>query len=81
MANAKKQFETILVFLVPQVVKLITEHYKCDEVSAARMFYQSKIYTYLEKEETKVWHFSAHNLFFLFDEEQKTGSFVFPEEC
>ena len=73
----KQKFEAVLV---PQVIRLITEHYPYDEVTASREFYESEVYFSLEQEDTKVWHLSPLTLFNMFDEEKKTGSFTFPEE-
>ncbi|MCQ4794166.1 hypothetical protein NE604_00710 [Anaerofustis stercorihominis] len=77
----KQKFEAMLVLLVPQVIHLITENYPYDEVFAAKEFYDSKVYSFLEQEDTKLWHLSALTLFNMFDEEKKTGTFVFPEEA
>ena len=77
----KQKFEAILMLLVPQVMHLITENYSYDEVSAAKEFYDSKVYSFLEQEDTKLWHLSALTLFNMFDEEKKTGTFTFPEEA
>ena len=76
----KKKFEAMLVLLVPQVIHLITENYPYDEVTASKEFYESKVYSLLEQEDTKLWHLSALTLFNMFDEEKKTGTFTFPEE-
>ena len=77
----KKKFEAMLVLLVPQVIHLITENYTYDEVTASKEFYESKVYSLLEQEDTKLWHLSALTLFNMFDEEKKTGTFTFPEEA
>ena len=77
---ADKKFEAILILLIPQVVKLICENYPIDEMSASKDFYESEVYSLLEHENTKLWHFSPLTLFNLFVEEQKTGSFELPEE-
>lgn len=77
----KRKFEAILILLVPQVIHLITENYSFDEVTAAKEFYASRVYSFLELEETKLWHLSALTLFNMFDEEKKTGTFTFPEEA
>ena len=77
----KKKFEAMLVLLIPQVIHLIIENYTYDEVTASREFYESKVYSLLEQEDTKLWHFSALTLFNMFDEEKKTGMFTFPEEA
>ncbi len=34
----KQKFEAVLTLLVPQVIRLITEHYPYDEVTASREF-------------------------------------------
>ena len=75
----QKKFEALLVLIIPEVVRLIIEKYKCDEVTAAREFYSSKVYSLLEQEDTKMWHFSPLTLFNMYDEERKTGTITFPE--
>ena len=75
------KFEALLTLIVPQVVQLICEHYGWDETTAADKIYSSKVYASLEREETKVWHFSPLTLFSMFEEEQRLGTFDFPEEA
>ena len=77
----KQKFEAMLILLVPQVVHLITENYPFDEVTASKEFYDSQVYSFLEQEDTKLWHLSALTLLNMFDEEKKTGTFTFPEEA
>lgn len=77
----EEKFGAVMGILVPQVVRLITEKYLSDELTAAKEFYNSKVYGLLEQEETKVWHFSPLTLFNMFDEEKRTGTFEIPEEC
>ena len=76
-----KKFEAILTLLVPQVIQLIVENYSFDEITASREFYESKVYSLVEQEDTKLWHFSPLTLFNMFDEEKKTGDFELPEEA
>lgn len=76
----KKKFEAMLMLLVPQIIQLITENYSYDEVTAAKEFYNSRVYSILEQEDTKLWHLSALTLFHMFDEEKQTGTITFPEE-
>ena len=76
----KERFEVLLTLIVPQVIQLIIEHYSCDEMTASKEFYSSEVYSILEQEDTKLWHFSPLTLFHMFDEEKKTGAFVIPEE-
>ena len=77
----QKKFEAILILLVPQVVSIITEKHKCDELTATKAFYDSKLYSLLELEGTKLWHLSAPALFELYDEECRVGRITFPEEA
>ena len=78
---ADKKFEAILTLLVPQVINLICENYPLDEMTASKEFYESKVYSLLEQEDTKLWHFSPLTLFNMFDEEKRTGDFQMPEEA
>ena len=76
----KEKFGAVMSILVPQVIRLITENYSYDEMTAANEFYRSDLYALLEQENTKLWHFSPLTLFNMLDEEKKTGSFEIPEE-
>ena len=78
---ADKKFEAILTLLVPQIISLICENYPLDEITASREFYESKVYSLLEQEDTKLWHFSPLTLFNMFDEEKRTGDFQMPKEA
>lgn len=77
----KKKFESMLILIVPDIVKLIVENNAVDEIEAADRFYRSKVYEKLEQEETKLWHLSPLTLYNMYEEEQKTGNVVFPEEA
>lgn len=77
----KKKFDSMLILIVPAVVRLIAENYSIDEIEASNIFYDSKVYEKLEQEDTKLWHLSPLTLFTMFDEEQKTGVVTFPEEA
>ena len=76
-----KKFQSLLVLIVPDIVKLISEKHSVDEIAASDMFYSSKLYEKLEQEETKLWHLSPMALFEIFKEEQKSGVLIFPEEA
>ena len=76
----QKKFESILSLIVSKVIDLIIENYNVDELTASRKLYASTLYSVLENEETKIWHFSPLTLFNMYDEEVKTGKITFPEE-
>lgn len=77
----KDKFEALLaIAIVPPVVKLIAEHFNLDEKKAVNDFYSSKVYSFLEREDTGVWHYSPLTLFSMYKEECDFGTFEFPEE-
>ena len=76
-----KKFESMLILIVPEVVRLIVKNYKLSEIEASEKFYNSELYEKLEQEETKLWHLSPVMLVTMFDEEQKTGTITYPEEA
>ena len=75
------KLSTLLVLIVPEIIKLITETYRISEESAAEMLYKSNLYAALEREETKLWHLSPAALFEMLKEERETGTITYPEEA
>ena len=71
----------ILVMLVPQVIKEIVDNEKISEDEATESFYNSKVYSVLEIENTKLWHLSSKALYELYKQEKQTGKIDFPEEA
>ena len=76
----QKKFEAMLVLIVPKIIALIVQNQGIDEVTASRRFYESRVYSLLEEEATKLWHLSPLTLFHMYDEEVNTGNITFPEE-
>lgn len=77
----KSKFEALLALIVPKVVMLIVQNHNTDEMTAVKRFYESKVYSSLEKEDTKLWHLSEYAIFQMYDDETKSGSFEVPEEA
>ena len=75
----QKKFEEILTLLVPMVIDLIVKNHKVDEETAIKAFYESKVYSLLDEEDTKMWHYSPLTLFYMYDEGYRTGNITFPE--
>lgn len=75
----QKKFEAMLVLIVPKVIGLIVENHEINEVEASKKFYESKVYSLLEEEDTKFWHLSPLTLYNMYDEEIKTGNITIPE--
>ena len=74
----EKDFEIMLYGITANVIAKIMELNNWSEDVAMERFAQSKIYSYLEREETKVWHYSSLMLAQLFNEE-RAGKFSLPE--
>ena len=73
-----RSFETLLYGITANVVAKIMELNDWDENIAMERFTQSKLYSYLEREETKVWQYSSLMLAQLFHEE-RSGHLSLPE--
>ena len=74
----ERSFETLLYGITANVVAKIMELNGWTEDKALERFTQSKLYSYLEREETKVWQYSALMLAELFNEE-RAGRLSLPE--
>ena len=74
----KEQFENLLSTIVTKTVTLIMENNNWSEEKTLYRFVTSKVYSLLEKEETKVWHLSAWLLAALFEDE-RSGNLVWPQ--
>ena len=74
----ERSFETLLYGITANVIAKIMELNGWSENQAMERFLQSKVYEYLEREETKVWQYSALMLAQLFNEE-RAGHLLLPE--
>lgn len=74
----ERSYETLLYGITANVVAKLMELNDWEEDMALERFTSSKLYTYLEREETKVWQYSALMLAQLLNEE-RAGRLVLPE--
>ncbi|MBQ4139918.1 MAG: hypothetical protein IJD70_01145 [Clostridia bacterium] len=74
----ERSFETLLYSITANVVQRLIEINGWSENESMARFTQSKLYSFLEKEETKVWQYSSLMLAELFNDE-RSGRLVFPE--
>ncbi len=74
----ERSFETLLYSITANVISEIMELNGWSENDAIKRFTASKLYSYLEREETKVWQYSTLMLAQLFNEERE-GRLVLPE--
>lgn len=74
----ERSFETLLYGITANTVAKIAQETEWTENEAMERFTSSKLYALLEKEETKVWQYSATMLTQLFSDE-RAGQLVLPE--
>lgn len=67
--------------VVPPIIQLIRQKTGQNALEAVEKFYHSELYSLLEKEDTKIWHYSALTLFNMYASEMETGKIAFPEEA
>lgn len=72
------EFENLLYTITSSTVNVIMQETGWSEDEAMERFVRSKVYAQLEKEQTKVWHYSAAMLAQLFNDE-RAGRLVWTE--
>ena len=75
----KSKFAAILPVIVSGLIKKIVEGTGIKEDDAFDKLYNTKLYTALETEETKVWHYSVPLLYDLYQGEMTTGELELPD--
>lgn len=75
----QEQFAAIMPYISADLVAMIVKNKNLTEEEAIAKLYSSKLYESLEKEETKVWQYSTRMLYSLFEQEEKTGTILFPD--
>jgi len=72
-------FELVLQTISTGLVSKIISDSKLTEDVAMEKLYLSELYSTLEREETKVWHYSVPLLYELYKQEIATGRLTLPE--
>jgi hypothetical protein len=75
----KTQFDTFIASLMPAIVEAIMNLTKEPFEEVTVKFYKSKVYQMLGDETSKLWRFSPLLIAELFNDEQTTGNFDYPE--
>ena len=75
----QKQFFAIMPFICADLVGMIAQREEISENQALSKLYKSKLYSILEREETKLWQYSTEMLYSLFVQEERTGNIEFPD--
>jgi hypothetical protein len=75
----KNIFEIVLQTISTGLIEKIMSESGLDEDTAMENLYSSAIYSALEREETKLWHYSVPLLYELYAEEMISGRITLPE--
>ena len=73
------EFEAILPLKVEGIVEQLIAERKMQLQEALEYLYSSQIYALLEREETKIWHYSPQMLLYLLENEKNTGELRLPQ--
>lgn len=73
------KFLAMMPYISADLAYMIATKQKITEEAAVLKLYGSKLYAALEQEETKVWQYSTHMLYSMFEQEEKTGEFRYPD--
>ena len=75
----QNQFNAIMPHICSSLADMIAVKQGLSEREAVSRLYSSLLYSYLEDEEMKVWHYSTSMLYELYKQGEDTGSIQFPE--
>lgn len=75
----QEQFAAMMPYISADLVAMIANKQNISSKEAITKLYTSKLYASLENEETKVWQYSTQMLYSLFEQEEKTGTILFPD--
>lgn len=77
---SKEEFTAIMPYISADLVGLIARKNNISEEDAVLKLYNSKLYSALEDENTKVWHYSTDMLYSLFEIKMKMQKSGNPDE-
>ena len=72
------EFSLLLAGKIASTAKLLMEQFNWDEDYALKRFAESKLYSFIENQQSKVWYYSPLMLAQLFSDE-RAGQLAFPE--
>ena len=75
----ERELSTLIWLRVRDIVKMLLEQKNIPINEAFNLIYNSQVFELLANEKTKVWHYSAHMLYYLLQNEIKTGNVDLPE--
>lgn len=75
----QEQFIAMMPYISSDLVGMIATKNNITEDEAITKLYASKLYALLEQEDTKLWQYSTDMLYSLFEQENQTGTIMFPD--
>lgn len=75
----QEQFIAMMPYISSDLVGMIATKNNVTEGEAITKLYASRLYALLEQEDTKLWQYSTEMLYSLFEQEEKTGTIIFPD--
>jgi len=76
----QENLNTLLVLITPGIIQSLVDARNITPEAASIILYNSKLYSLLEDEKTKMWRLSYLLLYDMLEEELATGEITFPEE-
>ena len=74
-----EQFNVIMPIISSDIVKTISARKNISESESISLLYSSELYSMLEREDTKLWHYSTPMLYSMLEEEWNTGKITYPD--
>ena len=75
----QEQFIAIMPYISADLIDMISKKKGITENEAISKLYASKLYSDLEREDTKIWQYSTDMLYSLFEQEERTGTITYPD--
>jgi hypothetical protein len=79
MIMDKNLFNALFPLKIQSLLEELRRHHSLSLPEALRFLYTSHTYALLEKEETKLWHYSPRMLVEMLFHEKETGEVYFPD--
>lgn len=76
---SQEQFVAMMPYITADLIDMIADKKGLSEIDAITKLYSSKLYSDLEDEQKKVWQYSTEMLYYLFENEEKTGNISYPD--
>jgi len=76
----EKSISPVIAMITPGIINLLMENRRISLGEASDVLYNSRLYSELEDEKTKLWRLGYPLLYDMLEEELTTGEITYPEE-